>query len=142
MLSFAFVRTVRELCTMQMNEDDAMKIHSYMLTFASQMLRIKSPQTHLQALFDQGIVELVVHILEQSYESMFYEVLEALNLILANSVSYYPDSLLRSITKLSDYSYLADDIETIYMRIYVLTVLSQNNKSIEFFKDSKIGKTL
>lgn len=49
------------------------------------MLRIDDIKTYISKIFDMGIVDIYIHILNQGYEYMFNEILEGINLILANS---------------------------------------------------------
>ncbi len=56
---------------------------------------------------------------------MLYEILEVINIVIASS-SEYPYKLFKAINKLADSNYLIDETSTLYMRIYVLMMLSEN----------------
>ncbi len=98
------------------------------------MLRIKgvNKRESIQTLFEQGVVDIMISILdrdnERGYEFMFYETLESLNIIISESDNY-PESMFKSIKKLSDSTYMINDIDTMYMRVYVLKMLS-NKKQV------------
>ena len=119
-------------------EEDSANIYSYMLTFCSQMLRIKNLEIHSDELFEQGIVDIINAVLEKGFYFLFNEILECLNLILSQAEDKYPESLFRTIKKLSDSNFLQSDAVTMYMRVYILMRLSRNKKSIPYFRDSNI----
>lgn len=52
------------------------------------MLRIDPIADYIHEMFNQGIVEILNMILHQSYEFMFKEIIEAFNIILAESDNY------------------------------------------------------
>ena len=58
--------------------------------------------------------------------------MECINIILANN-SEYPDTLFQCIEKMSDCHYLQADENTLYVRIYILTVLSTNKRVINIY---------
>jgi hypothetical protein len=72
------------------------------------MLKMDTICFHMKKLFDQGIIEILNMILQQSYDFMFQEIIEAFNIILDQS-DYFPDSLFNTIHKLADDTYMKDD---------------------------------
>ncbi|EGR29575.1 hypothetical protein IMG5_153470 [Ichthyophthirius multifiliis] len=123
------------------NYEQQVNMHSYILTFACQMLKIENISVHIKKLFDQGIIQILNIVLQRSYEFMFYEIVEAFNIILAES-DVYPTSVFQTIEKLADHTYMKQDDETVYIRVYILMSLSNKKESQEYFKDSNIVKLI
>ncbi|EAR95231.2 hypothetical protein TTHERM_00378950 (macronuclear) [Tetrahymena thermophila SB210] len=143
LLEKKFIQLTKEICLNLKEKDEFMMMnnYSYLLTFACQMLKIDNIAFHLKELFKQGIVQILYTILQQSYEFMFHEIIEAFNIILAESESY-PDSLFETIQKLADDTYMIQDNDTVYMRIYILMSLSKKPQSRDYFKSSNVVKLI
>ena len=76
--------------------------------------------------------------MEKDYNYLFSELLESINVI-CRCTFEYPEELLQVIPKICEPSTLnIDEEKEIMLRIKILSHFSYNQKSIQFFKDSKL----